>query len=249
MRSLIAATLALGLTVSVTKSRVLRAQRAPISVGVLAGANLSSVNVADAGLAVGEDLLRNQRRGGAQAALYATVPVAGRLSLQPELHYVQKGGRGSLALPIDPEQLALYADDEVRVGLRLSYLEMPVLARVDMGGAGRWRPFVLAGPSFALRVGCRVSANIGPFGVSGACDDNSLLPDEPLPTEPTDAGDPVRTTDIGAVGGIGVEGALAGRVFSVQVRYTQGLRSIASENIPGLAPKNRGVALVLGLGF
>lgn len=241
--------LALGAIAVAIAAAPLAAQRAPISVGVLAGANLSSVNVADAGLAVGEDLLRNQRRGGAQAALYATVPVAGRLSLQPELHYVQKGGRGSLALPIDPEQLALYADDEVRVGLRLSYLEMPVLARVDVGGAGRWRPFVLAGPSFALRVGCRVSANIGPIGVSGACDDNSLISDEPLPTEPIDSGDPVRTTDIGAVGGIGVEGALAGRVVSVQVRYTQGLRSIASENIPGLSPKNRGVALVLGLGF
>jgi hypothetical protein len=220
-----------------------------LSYGVLAGANLSSVNVADAGLATGEDLLRNQRRGGAQVALYATVPLGARFSLQPELHFVQKGGRGSLTLPIDPEQLALYADDEVRVGLRLSYLEVPVLARVDLSRAGRWRPFLMAGPSFALRVGCTVSADVGPIGISGACDDDSVIPDEALPTEPNDSSDPVRTTDVSAIGGIGLQGSLLGRAFSAQVRYTQGLRSIATEKIPGVSPKNRGLALVFGLGF
>lgn len=246
MRSLIAASIVGGAFAAALYSNSLCAQRAPIQAGVLAGANLSSVSVLDAGLAAGEGLIDERRRGGAQAAFYAVIPLTGRFSLQPELHYVQKGGKATVTLPIDEEQLALFADDRMTVGLRLSYVELPLLGRFELGSLAGWRPFLVAGPSFALRVGCKVSTEIGPLSLSGSCDDDGALPDEEMATE---SSDPVRTTDVGAVGGIGLQGSLLGRSFSAQLRYTQGLRSIAREEIPGVSPKNRGLALVLGLGF
>lgn len=249
MRSPIAAVLALLLTVSVSTSPVLCAQRAPISVGVLAGANLSKVNLLDASVTAGNELLSEKSRVGGQAAFYATIPLTGRFALQPELHFTQKGGKASIALPIDEEELALFADDRMTVGLRLSYLELPVLGRLELGRIGGWRPFIMAGPAFALRVGCSASTEIGPLSLSGSCDDDSALGDSEGGSDETDNPDPVRTTDVSATGGIGLQGSLLGRAFSAQVRYTQGLRSIATENIPGVSPKNRGLALVFGLGF
>jgi hypothetical protein len=249
MRSIIAATLALGLTVSVTMSHVLCAQRAPISVGMLAGANLSRVNLLDASVEAGEELLSQKSRLGGQAAFYATIPLTRRFALQPELHFTQKGGKASIALPIDEEELALFDGAEMTVGLRLSYFELPVLGRLELGSIGGWRPFVVAGPSFAVRVGCRATTEIGPVSFSGACDEDGALGDSEGGGDGVDNPDPVRTTDVTAIGGVGLQGSLLGRAFSAQVRYTQGLRSIATENIPGVSPKNRGVALVFGLGF
>lgn len=224
------------------------AQRAPISIGVLAGANLSKVDLLDASVAAGNELLNEKSRAGGQVAFYATIPLSRRFALQPELHFTQKGGKGTVALPIDEESLALYIDDEMSVGLRLSYLEVPVLGRLELGHVGGWRPFLVAGPAFALRVGCRASTEIGPLSFSGSCNDDGALGDSEG-GDVSDNPDPVRTTDVSAIGGIGLQGSMLGRAFSAQVRYTQGLRSIATENIPGVSPKNRGLALVFGLGF
>jgi uncharacterized membrane protein YfcA len=54
---------------------------------------------------------------------------------------------------------------------------------------------------------------------------------------------------LGAIGGVGVQGSLLGRQFSLQLRYMHGLRSIATQEIVSAAPKNRGLALAFGLGF
>lgn len=228
----------------------LHAQRAPIRYGVLAGANLSSIHDVDEGLSeAGDALMVNQRRAGGQAALYATVPVSSRFSLQPEVHYIQKGGKASVTLnsiaasPLETGRMS--------IGLRLSYVEIPLLARFDLADRSRaWRPFVMAGPSFSLKTGCTASTEVGSFKVSGSCSDDASLPEESATVANTASNpDPVRDTDIGAIAGVGVQGALLNRQFSVQVRYMQGLRSIASEQIASASPKNRGFALVLGLGF
>ncbi|AMW06239.1 porin family protein [Gemmatimonas phototrophica] len=221
--------------------------RGPIRFGFLAGANLSSVSDIDQGLdeGLGNTLLETQHRGGAQAALYATIPITSRFSLQPELHYTQKGGKASFSVEGDPESLALFASDRMTLGLRLSYVEIPALARMDLGSRN-WRPFVLAGPSLALRTSCKASTSIGDLSISGSCISESFLPDEDGPT----AGeDPLNKTDVSAIGGVGIAGAFVGRAFSAQLRYSQGLTTIAREATPGVSPKNRGFSLVLGLGF
>jgi Outer membrane protein beta-barrel domain len=221
--------------------------RGPIRFGVLAGANLSSVSDIDQDLdpGLGNALLENQRRGGAQAALYATIPISSRFSLQPELHYTQKGGKASFSVEGDPESLALLAADRMTLGLRLSYVEIPVLARMDRG-SGNWRPFVMAGPSLALRTSCKASTSFDDLSISGNCNAESVLPDE---EGPTTGEDPFNKTDVSAIGGVGIAGAVMGRAFSAQLRYSQGLTTIARETTPGVSPKNRGFSLVLGLGF
>ncbi len=229
----------------------LQAQRAPVRFGILAGANLSSINRVDESLSdAGNALLANQRRAGGQAALYATFAVSDRFSLQPELHYIQKGGKATIVLDPDPEALSLLADDRMTLGVRLSYVEIPLLARFDLTSRARaWRPFIIAGPSFSLKTDCQASTEIGTFKLSGSCTNDASLPDDEAGAAADVNIDPVRDTDFGAIGGLGLQGSLLNRQFSLQVRYMHGLRSIASEQIVNASAKNRGVSLVMGLGF
>jgi hypothetical protein len=247
--SIAAAAAAIALT-GLTDS--LLAQRAPIRFGVLAGANLSSINSVEERVAeAGNGLLANERRAGGQAALYATFSLGSRFSVQPELHYIQKGGKASITLPTDPEGPAIFDDDRLTLGVRLSYVEIPLLARFELASASRsWRPFLIAGPSFSLKTGCTASTEIGTFKLSGSCSDEASLPDdEEAGATEAENPDPVRETDFGAIAGVGVQGSFLSRQFSVQLRYMHGLRSIASEQIVNASPKNRGFALVMGLGF
>lgn len=249
MRAFIAAvvtTAALSISVD-----ALHAQRAPIRFGVLAGANLSSINTVDDGLSeAGNALFANERRAGGQAALYATIPVNGRFSLQPELHYIQKGGKASFVLNTNSALVNPADADRLTLGVRLSYVETPVLARFELANASRsWRPFVFAGPSFSLKTSCTASSEIGDLKLSGSCSDDTTIPDDEAGAAASESTDPVRSTDIGAIGGIGLQGALLNHQFSLQVRYMHGLRSIANEPAAGASAKNRGFAFVLGLGF
>jgi hypothetical protein len=227
------------------------AQRAPVRFGMLAGANLSSISSVNESLAeAGSGLLANQRRPGAQGALYATFSITDRLSLQPEVHYIQKGGEASITLPTAAQTRAFFADGRMTLGVRLSYVEIPLLSRFELASASRsWRPFLIAGPSFSLKTGCTASTEIGTFKLSGSCSNDASLPEEALGITEANNPDPVRDTDIGAIGGFGVQGSLLNHQFSLQLRYMHGLRSIATEQIVSASPKNRGLALVMGLGF
>lgn len=211
--------------------------RAESRYGVLAGASITSISDLDGDLA-GElgTQISSKSRAGAQAAFYARLPLKGALSLQPELHYIQKGGK----LEVTSTELG---SESGELGVRLGYVEVPVLLRLDIGSGG-WRPFLTAGPTFALRTNCKISLGTSDASISTDCDSGDADEEGGSSSE-----DPFNKTDVGASAGAGLAGSLMGRSVFVQLRYNQGITSVANDAPSSMKPKNRGFSLIVGLGF
>jgi len=216
----------LGLTVTSTRCE---AQRT--SYGAYLGSSIATVEE-EAGLAPDATA---KRRIGVQAGLWMNKPINGRLSFQPELHYTQKGVR----FVNNVEEFGELLDAEVR--LSLSYLEVPLLLNVNLGGQGTSsvRPFLLAGPAFAYRTSCSLGFSAEAISFDSPCD-GSDFGDETS----SDLG--VSSFDVGAMLGGGLGFQIGGREATIGVRYTQGLVSIFDGTESG---KNNNLSVLFGIGF
>jgi hypothetical protein len=116
-----------------------RAQDGPVSLGVIAGAN-----VADQ---AGQDVFTPHDRIGFIGGVSGAFRLASRWSIQLDGLYVQKGGRENN--DNDPGDL----DDE----LSLEYLEFPLLLKFSFTEGGT-RPELFVGPSFAFELSCSYDA-------------------------------------------------------------------------------------------
>lgn len=200
--------------------------------GALLGASITKINDLDpTGDNTIGDAIESKSKAGFQVGAYLQLPLAGALSLQPELHYIQKGAK------FEGEDVE-FGDAEV--SLKLAYVEVPVLLRMDLGSSGL-RPFIVAGPSFALRTSCKFSFAFEGNSLNADCDEGEL-------DEGGEAEDPIKKTDIGGIVGAGLAGNLGGRTLSAQLRYSRGFTSIANTSAD-VSPKNSGFSVVFGIGF
>jgi hypothetical protein len=94
------------------------------------------------------------RRPALRAGIFLRYPVGDRWALQPELVYAQKGGARRNPGPLGAPAGAF----------RLHYLELPLLARVEVDGEGPLRIALLAGPAFGLNVGARFAPYADAWG-------------------------------------------------------------------------------------
>jgi hypothetical protein len=145
-------------------------------------------------------------RVGPDAAVFAVVAVSKRIALQPELRYVEKGFQSRFAGGVG--------------GVEMGYIEMPLLARITpwLNPASRVRPILLAGATIAREVSCTA---VGDF------------PEIEYSTKCSDIGPPGGRTpssfEVGAAAGLGLELDAVGGVVLLDVRYTHGLTSAASD--------------------
>lgn len=148
-------------------------------------------------------------RIGLTAGGAVTVPLADWLQVQVEAFYTQKGTRLDF--------------DGIESSVWLDYVEVPVLARVPVGG----RAYLLGGAAFGARVRARSRTTFG-----GA-------------TEEIDLADDVTGHDVGVVGGGGLE---FGRLI-VDVRYTLGLVDVDVDQSDSVRIRNRALAITAGVTF
>lgn len=198
------------------------------SFGILIGTNIATISDADQGIGdlVGGSFNKKYRVG-LNAGVFMKIPLGGMLSLQPEVHYAQNG-----------VSITSSAGSVSSIDLKLDYVEVPVLLRLDAGGAGAAvHPILLAGASAAYRIKCSLSGTGGGTSVSQQCDSG------------TSSEDPFKKSDFSLVGGAGIAFASMGHSLSLQARYTHGLSSIATNNTDTSNPKNRAFAVLLGIGF
>lgn len=197
--------------------------------GAFVGTSLASVKQ-EAGLSP-----NTQRRIGLQGGLWMNKPINSRLSFQPEVHYTQKGVRYS--------QDGTDGEDffDVEAKLALSYLEVPLLLRVDLGGstASSVRPFLLAGPALAYNTGCSIGISADGLDLNLPCDGAEFEDGES-----SDLG--VKSFDFGAMLGGGLAFRIGAREATIGVRYTQGLTSIAKD---ADSVKNNNFSVLFGIGF
>lgn len=204
--------------------------------GALIGASLSSITDTDFAGLEGETGagLKTKRRVGFQVGAYLTQPLSGALSVQPELHYIQKG----VKLDFDSNDPELPLSGAVT--LKLAYLEVPVLLRYDVGTGSGVRPFFVAGPSFAYRISCQFGIESTEFSADQDCasDDGDANSED----------DPLKKFDAGGIIGAGVQGMFGSRAVSAQVRYSRGFVTIAKD-AGDASPKNTGLSVIFGIGF
>lgn len=141
--------------------------------------------------------------------------IAPLLSIQPELLYSLKGGAS--------EGVADAGE------LRLAYIEIPVLAKITLGGAPL-RPSIFAGPAVAFNTSCEFEEVASP---AVECD---AIPDE-------DAVEP-KSAEFSAIFGLGFAQSLGPVAFVVDGRYNVGLSSAFDGDD---AIKNRAFTLLAGV--
>lgn len=123
--------------------------QAQISVGGRLAANIANVD---------GDGMDTDAKFGLDIAVVAEIPVSEAVSVQPELHFLQKG-----------YTLDFGGDDFKRT---LNYIEIPVLAKYNFGSAESVGGFVVVGPSVGFGVGVR--AKLGDETESGSFDEANL---------------------------------------------------------------------------
>ncbi len=175
-------------------------------IGAMVGANFSTLRGID-GL---------DGRTGLVGGLYNVRRLGSTFALHQELLLVSKGAKGTTST----------AD-----GLKLSYIEIPILLRLNLATDGMLTPHVYAGPYVGLKIDCTVS------GSSGKCDD--------LP------GISTRSVDIGGIAGGGVDMALGGLILTGGARYGFGISTVADFELGAVkeSANNGAFTLYAGVGF
>lgn len=104
------------------------------------------------------DLIGFDQRLGATASWYVRFRAGRHLSLQPELGWISRGGKGDLNLTISGggTEETWHIDHEQRV----DYLVIPLLLRYDVLPDRFVAPYLAAGPAFAVLVGSEMTIDV-----------------------------------------------------------------------------------------
>jgi hypothetical protein len=134
---------------------------------------------------------------------FVVVPVARRLSFQPEVLFTMKG--------------AEYNDSTSRGRFKLNYIEIPLLARFDGETPEGLRPFFVAGPGLAFQTSCNIDVTAFGSTSSSSCADVAAQ---------AGAGLEFQSVDFGMIVGGGLAIDARGTTLTVGARYTYGFGHI-----------------------
>ncbi len=165
----------------------------------------------------GADAGSPNSRTGVNVGASLTLPVARLLGIQVGAGFVQKG--------------ATQSSGGVDVTLAVDYVEVPVLLRVGIPSSRAVSAHVLVGPAVAFQTSCKANGSAPGMSVSVDC---------------SQIGADLQKTDVGAMGGVGLDLAKPGRLtVSIDALYNVGLSSIVN----GADTKNRAFTIQAGLGI
>ncbi|MEZ5063459.1 MAG: porin family protein [bacterium] len=181
----------------------------PYHFGVKGGMNMSNLSVDPVELEESDTL--NSFAVGA----WWGMPLNRRFSLQTEALYTVKG---------DTESGPGYT-----ATTKMSYIDVPVLAKVGFLHDSPARPSLFFGPSMAVNLSASSK-------LTGADSEIEL-----------DVKNEVNTFDLGLVLGGGVDFAVGGRSFGVDLRYSKGLTNVAGDAV-GATAHNDMIAVMGSIG-
>lgn len=203
-------------------------------VGLRAGVNLATLSAS----ATEENYNDYERNSvlGYQLALAFPIKIAEKAAIQPELMYVQKGGKATYGFN---------NSNKVVVSQKLDYVELPVSLKLSLGntsGSGLGA-YVLAGPYVGLALGGTTKRD---FTVAGA----TTTTESKVNFNNDDAAERQKRMDFGGQLGVGVS---IGSLF-FDLRYSLGLNNLLdndannnNDSKPYL--RTRGLGLSLGYMF
>ncbi len=189
--------------------------------GIKVGASLANLTGSDAkspfadtlgtGISVSKKMLI-----GFAAGLFADYQIAPQFAVAVEPMYVMKGAKYEATLGTVKETAKL----------KLSYIEIPVLAKFMPTMTGNIKPSIFAGPFVGLRMSAKVS--------DGAS---------------VDVKDNVKSTDFGIAFGAGVAYGMTKGAITLDARYDLGLSKIGKAPSGGTAPNIKTSAILVMLGY
>jgi hypothetical protein len=169
--------------------------------GFTAGVNSSNLGGADVG--------DQSRRTGFTAGGLLILPLGPEVAVEPEFLYTTKGAVSNGTEPNGTKTTAT---------LKMNYVEVPVLLRLDLSPSGDTRPFLYAGPAISFKASCTIEGTSQGVSISSTCDALEVQ------------GAKVKTVDYGLIGGGGVAFNVGGRAFSIGARYDHSLGKISSDS-------------------
>jgi hypothetical protein len=156
-------------------------------VGVKAGLNLANWQ--------GRNYAGTDIRTCLSGGTFVVFRVTSRVSVQAEVLYTMKGTTTD--------------EHDIATASKLSYIELPLLAKLAAAGDGKAHPYFILGPALAFELSSRIKVGGEEWDSEDVCMDT-------------------KSPDVGLVFGTGVEFTVAegkGRM-SFEIRYVMGLRSI-----------------------
>ncbi len=203
-----------------------QAEAQTIHYGIKGGVDFDNMRATTSSGSFNNDSLALQTQG-----IYINIKL-GPVSLQPELLYSRHGA--SWLQREEPEG-RLYGN------FKYDSIELPVLVKYSFL-SGPARPCVFVGPSF--------SYIFRPQFGGGVDTPESYNMDSQYSY---DYGSYIKNTEFAAIGGIGIDYRLSRVIVSLDVRYRLGLSNINEASMgemTGISSfKNRGVSVMIGLGF
>lgn len=170
-----------------------------------------------------DPLVNSTSRLGFGGGGWIAIPIGPRLSVQPEVNYVQKGAKLGTIEFTDMGGTVIGSFDLTQV---VDYIEVPVLLRVPLPSGGLVSPYFVGGPVLGLEVSEKLKLS----GTASTSTGTSFF----------------KSADFGAALGAGIElgrGPLRG---TLETRYTLGL-SPATETFYSTDGKNGCFLVTLGL--
>ena len=173
--------------------------------GVLFGMNSANINL-DAGTS-GEIAADTNRRTGFVGGVYFNAPMREMVSVELDALFSQKGTK--------------FQDGPETVSVKLNYVDIPVMARINLPGSGAARVHLLAGPSFNVKVSEKFNQ-----------------------VENDNNEDQFKTFSTSLVMGLGVMVSS----FRIDARYGLGLTNILKDSSDGFTAKNKVFSILFGFG-
>jgi hypothetical protein len=181
--------------------------------GLLAGVTSSKVTLS--GDAVTVDL---GSRTGFSGGVSLRTPLSPMFDLEVDALYAQKGFK------IDD------SDSDASAEVKLGYIDIPVLLSYRFG-TGPTQPFIAAGGTVSIKIGCDLGATSG--GISASTDCAEVV-----------EGD-IAGMDLGLTVGAGIRF----NRFSLQARYTSGLSEVVDDGEDNVTNHNRALFFLAGVSF
>ncbi|MCR9100567.1 MAG: PorT family protein [bacterium] len=190
-----------------------------LSVGIRGGINLANVSFED------EPDIETDNRMGLDFGLLLNFGVSESFSIQPEIHYMQKGYR------IDQQILGQSIEQDVL----LNYLELPILAKLALGNESI-KVLINAGPSIGYALNGKLESDILGQRIEADIDFSE------------DEEGEFNRLEFSMLFGTGLSFDVGAATIFADVRYLLGLTTwgdLDDDEFPAI--RNRGLGLGLGL--
>jgi hypothetical protein len=186
--------------------------QSPLSFGLKAGLNISDINGPDT-----DSDTRTGLTGG--LAVYLNLPAL-PIGIESGLYYSQKGSSYS-----ESDEFGDF--DET---LKLDYIEVPVLARLNFPTPGPIGPHLVAGPYIGFNINAQAEGT-----------EDGVTYDE-------DISDFINSTDIGLMFGAGLDFNIGVTSLNAQARYSIGLNNVYDFDTDDTY-RNSVFSIVVGINF